>query len=147
MDRVEQCTAVSALPVMEALEWLGKLIGHRQDAYREPEPLCCQLGRHDDTVRHGATVTTHEDRDLVGEWFDGQPMEFRITDPCGAENDDPFKPGCTLFGEHEGLHSWKVWDATGDMQTRMIIHISHGHGGTLDNCTACDKEFGPLEGA
>lgn len=128
-----QCTAVTAVPLPEALLALAALEGgpeHPPDVLAEDEFLLCELGEHDDAAEHAAHLWTadvpDDDRDLWLLWAGTDAhrvYRFDVLPLCPARLRDLVTrtvTSCAYFDHHPGPHSWAVTDPLGDLIAERI---------------------------
>ncbi|WP_097955423.1 MULTISPECIES: hypothetical protein [unclassified Streptomyces] len=128
-----QCTAVTDVPLIEALVALAGMEGgpeHPQDVLVQDDFLLCELGEHGEAAEHAAHAWTadvpDDDRDLWLLWtgtgahrvhrFDTLPL-------CPALLRDLVTravTSCAYFDHHPGPHSFSVTDPLGDLIAQQI---------------------------
>ncbi|WP_405187873.1 hypothetical protein [Streptomyces anulatus] len=148
-----QCTAVTDVPLIEALVALAGMEGgpgHPQDVLVQDDFLLCELGEHGEVAEHAAHVWTadvpDDDRDLWLLWtgtgahrvhrFDTLPL-------CPALLRDLVTravTSCAYFDHHPGPHSFSVTDPLGDLIAQQI----HGE---IQRFTAEDDNTSDSEGS
>ncbi|MFJ1593282.1 hypothetical protein ACIOD0_24020 [Kitasatospora albolonga] len=117
-----QCTAVTRLPIMEALVALTTMEGgpgHPPDVLVEAFVLC-ELAGHDETAEHAShlyTADTRDNRDLWFRWTGTgahRVYRFDVVPRCLAELHElrtDLIEQCVLFHDHRPRdHSFSVTD-------------------------------------